>query len=119
MKRKNAKLSWDEKLPEHLSKELRSWLADLEIVSKYTIKRYIFGEKDNELAPPPPRESLELHIFSDGGGDGYGVVVFIRWKDESGAFKMKRIIAPSRVVSPNSNLSVPCRELKPTFTLPV
>ena len=86
-------------------------MADLEIVSKYTIKRYIFGEKDNELEPPPPRGSLELHIFGDGGGDGYGIVVFINWKDGSVAFKMKRIFASSRVVSTNSNLSVPRREL--------
>ena len=53
---------------------------------------------------------MELHVFMDGGGSGYGVTVFLRFKDKNG-FKMMRIFACSRVIGPNSSLSVPRREL--------
>ena len=46
----------------------------------------------------------------DGGGSGYGATVFLRFKDKDG-FKMMRIFACSRVIGPNSSLSVPRREL--------
>ena len=53
---------------------------------------------------------MEVHVYCDGGGDSFGAVAFLRWKDGS-EYKMKRIYAASKVVSPKSKLSVPRREV--------
>ena len=66
---------------------------------------------DKKFNDPPPREEIEWHGYSDGGRNGYGIVIFIRWKDPSGNYRMKRIFASSRVVSSKSTMSVPRREL--------
>ena len=53
---------------------------------------------------------MEVHVYCDGGGDSFGAVAFLRWKDGS-EYKMKRIYAASKVVSTKSKLSVPRREV--------
>ena len=56
-------------------------------------------------------EQLELHIFSDGELFAYGIVVFIRFLTKNGRYKMRRIFATSKIISPNNKMSVPRREL--------
>ena len=109
-KPKRIKLGWDDPLPEDLAKDFLGWLDELKVVSKYSFKRYIFGQKEGKFLPPPPKDTIELHGFVDGGGAGYGIVIFLRFKDDDG-FKMTRIFSCSRIVSPKSSLSVPRREL--------
>ena len=103
-------MGWDDELPAELAKEFQDWLDELKVVSEYSFKRYIFGTEKDELAKPPPRDSIELHVFVDGGLLGFGCVIFVRFKDGK-IFKMRRIFACSRVVSPKSSLTVPRREL--------
>ena len=65
---KRSKLTWDEPLPIHLDKEFREWIKDIELISNYKVKRYLFGSSGKKFHKPPPTEGLELHVFSDGGG---------------------------------------------------
>lgn len=53
-------LDRDESLPEHLDKEFRSWINDIEIIVKYIAKRYLFGCSDDGFEVPPPRKELNL-----------------------------------------------------------
>ena len=76
----------------------------------YKVERYIFGRNKNGLKPPPAKDEMEVHVYCDGGGDSFGAVAFLRWKEGS-EYKMKRIYAASKVVSPKSKLSVPRREV--------
>ena len=66
---------------------------------------------EKRFQKPTPRQELELHAFSDGGGAGFGIVIFIRWEINPGKFCMRRIFASSRIVSSSSTMSVPRREL--------
>ena len=88
----------------------RDWLKELKEVVKYKVERYIFGKTKDGFNKPPPRDEIEIHVFCDAGGEAYGSVAFIRWPDGS-IFRMRRLFASSKVVSPSSNLSVPRREL--------
>ena len=71
----------------------------------------MFGSSGKRFQKPPPIQSLELHAFSDGGGAGFGIVIFVRWEQKPGKFSMRRIFASSRIVSSSSTMSVPRREL--------
>ena len=108
---KFSKLTWDESLPAHLDKEFREWIRDIELIANYKVKRYLFGSSGKKFRKPPPAEETEIHAFSDGGGNGYGIVVFVRWEQTPGKFGMRRIFASSRIVSSTSSMSVPRREL--------
>ena len=74
------------------------------------MERYIFEKIKDEFNQPPPKDEIDIHVFCDVGGEAYGAVAFIRWPDGS-FFKMRRLFASSKVVSPSSNLSIPRREL--------
>ena len=77
----------------------------------FKANRYIFGKDDQDFNNPPPRAEVELHGYSDGGTNGFGIVIFVRWRDNHGHYRMKRLFAASRVVSSKSTMSVPRREL--------
>ena len=109
-KAKVERLGWDTQLPAELAKEFQEWLNELKVISEYSFERYVFGSESGRHSSPPDKNSLELHVFVDGGGSDYGATVFLRFKDKNG-FKMMRIFACSRVIGPNSSLSVPRREL--------
>ena len=94
----------------HLEKAFKDKVDELNEIVGYTVERYVFGETKDGFKPPPPIQQIEIHVFCDDGGDSFGAVAFLRWKDES-VFKMRRIYASSRVVSPTSKLSVPRREV--------
>ena len=104
-------LSWDENLPPHIDTLFTDWLNDVKLVSEFRTNRYLFGTDDGEFVRPPSRELLEIHIFSDGGLCAYGIVCFIRFPTKDGKYKMRRIFATSRIISPKSPMSVPRREL--------
>ena len=104
-------LSWDESLPPHIDALFTDWLKDIELINEFRTNRYLFGKEDGEFVRPPSRDQLELHIFSDGGLLAYGIVVFIRFPSKEGGYKMRRIFATSRIISPKNNMSVPRREL--------
>ena len=108
---KRSKLTWDEPLPTHLDKEFRDWIKDIELIANYKVKRYLFGSAGKKFRKPPPIQGIELHAFSDGGGAGFGIVIFVRWEHKPGKFRMRRIFASSRIVSSSSTMSVPRREL--------
>ena len=109
-KAKVERLGWDTQLPPELAKQFQEWLNELKLISEYSFERYVFGSTNGKYSNPPDKNSLELHVFVDGGGCGYGATVFLRFKDKDG-FKMIRIFACSRVIGPNSSFSVPRREL--------
>ena len=109
-KRKSNKLDWDETLPPHIDKLFKEWIEDLKFVDEFKTTRYVFGTKDGVFETPPPRKLLEMHAFSDGGNDAYGIVIYLRWKS-NGSYQMKRIYAASRIVSKSNNMSVPRKEL--------
>ena len=71
----------------------------------------MFGSSEEGFGKPPPRQKLEIHAFSDGGGAGFGIVIFVHWEQTPGKFCMRRIFSSSRVVSLSSTMSVPRREL--------
>ena len=77
----------------------RDWIKDIEIIAKYKVKQYLFGSSEKGFAKPPPRQQLEIHAFSDGGGAGFGIVMFVRWEQHLGKFHTRRIFSGSRVVS--------------------
>ena len=98
-------------MPPNIDKLFSKWLNDIKLINEFRTNRYLFGKEDGEFIKPPAREQLELHIFSDGGLFAYGTVVFIRFRTKNGRYKMRRIFATSRIISPNNNMSVPRREL--------
>ena len=109
-KKKSNKLDWDETLPPHIDKLFKEWIEDLKFVDEFKTTRYVFGTKDGVFETPPPRKLLEMHAFSDGGNDAYGIVIYLHWKS-NGSYQMKRIYAASRIVSKSNNMSVPRKEL--------
>ena len=48
-------------------------------MSTFKSNRHIFGKDDQDLKNPPPRDEVELHGYSDGGKNGFGIVIFVRW----------------------------------------
>ena len=101
------KLSWDEPLPTHLDKEFRNWINDIEIIAKYKVKRYLFGNSEKRYEKSPQRQEVEIHVFSDGGKHGCVIVIYARWEDGLGKFHMRRIFSVSWVVSLSSTIPVP------------
>ena len=109
-KTKVEKLGWDTPLPPELESEFQEWLNELKLISEYSFERYVFGSTNGKYSNPPDKNSWELHVFVDGGNSGYGISIFWRFQGKKG-YKMVRIFACSRVIGPNSSLSVPRREL--------
>ena len=98
-------LNWDDVLPGEIQKEWEKWLQDIPKVSQMQIKRYIFSSNN-----PPKR--LFLHCFGDGGSNAWGIVIYIRWFNETtGKYTAQIVYSASRVGPTKRPLSVPRKEL--------
>ena len=53
--KKSTKLSWDELLPDHLTKAFEDWIKDIEVMSTFKTSRYMFGKVNKKFNDPPPR----------------------------------------------------------------
>ena len=75
----DKKIGWDEPIPEQFRREWITFFIELYEVENITFKRCI--KPVNTVGNPI------LIVFSDGSGDIYGAVAYIRWELEDGTFK--------------------------------
>ena len=83
------KLDWDTELPEKISHQWKETALQIPSISKLTFNRSL--SPANCSGPPM------LIIFSDGSGEAYGAVAYIRWKLNDGSFATRLIMSKSRV----------------------
>ncbi|XP_075167810.1 uncharacterized protein LOC142239966 [Haematobia irritans] len=94
------KLSWDESLPENLTRQWTTFRQDLISIQDFTLPRYILNDVTK----------LELHGFSDASIHAYSAAVYCRFVDDTGHTHVKLIAAKTRV-APIKQKSLPCLEL--------
>ncbi|XP_075155635.1 uncharacterized protein LOC142228991 [Haematobia irritans] len=94
------KLSWDEPLPENLTRQWTTFRQDLISIQDFTLPRYILNDVTK----------LELHGFSDASIHAYSAAVYCRFVDDTGHTHVKLIAAKTRV-APIKQKSLPCLEL--------
>ena len=89
------KLKWDQRLPERMQAEYKSYIQDLKEVNQVYFPRWV-GLK----------EKFNLHGFADASGKAYAAVVYYETKDG-----MQILMSRSRV-APIKPISIPRMELK-------
>ena len=71
------KIGWDTPAPPERATEFQEWPNESKVISEYSFERCVFGSANGKHSPATNKNSLELHIFVDGGGIGYRVFVFL------------------------------------------
>ncbi|XP_035211551.1 uncharacterized protein LOC118185757 isoform X1 [Stegodyphus dumicola] len=93
---------WDEELPEDLQQKWITWCKEIEKLIDVTIPRYCFLDCENEQS--------EVHVFCDASPSAYGTVVYFRYCENNGNYRVSFIMSKSRV-SPLKKLTLPRLEL--------
>lgn len=93
---------WDEELPEDLRKKWFAWCEEIERLSDVTIPRNCLLNSSNNL--------VEVHVFCDASMSAYGTVVYFKYCDKDGNYKLSFIMSKSRV-APLRKLTLPRLEL--------
>ena len=78
----NDSLKWDDNVPKELADKWEDWIEDIETVSTFKVKRYLF----EELAELPKREEMFLHTFGDAGGKCWGICSYVHYPLVYGQF---------------------------------
>jgi len=65
----NAKVDWDEAIPEHLASCWREYVGEVQSGAQFSIPRW-FGTSTHSL--------IELHGFADAPTDALGAAVYVR-----------------------------------------
>lgn len=93
---------WDDVLPEN---DQTKWMKNLQIMN-----RLLTFEFDRKLKPSNAVGGPEIHGFSDGGEQGFGAVIFLRWKLDDGSYRCVPVMIKS-FVAPLKKKSIPRLEL--------
>ena len=95
--------SWDEQLPDEISSEWNSWLADMKFLDELKF--------DRVLVPSSFHDSyISLHVFCDASEKSYGACAYIRCRNSEGKIYVNLISAKARV-APLKAISIPRLEL--------
>lgn len=95
-------LKWDQKLPEKLTNDWRSFRNEIIIFEQIQIKRWIGVTKD--------MKKLELHGFCDASINAYAAALYIRSTKLDGTASVHLLAAKTRV-APVKQISLPRLEL--------
>lgn len=93
-------LSWDDCLPEEITKEWIQHRSKMKTLENVQINRWI----------PNYNQSIQIHGFCDASKDAYGAVIYSRSIDSQGAIHTN-IITSKVKVSPLNQVSIPRLEL--------
>lgn len=94
-------ISWDEPLPENISKDWKTFTNELPALEQLRIARNL--QLDDA-------KDIQLHGFSDASEQGYAAVVYLRISDSNNVIKTHILIAKSKV-APLKRISLPRLEL--------
>ena len=95
---------WDDPLPVEYLYEWRSWLSQLETISRLVIPRHFSWPDDAGV------KSLELHVFADASVEAVGHVIYLRVCSRTGTVHISFLFGNSKV-APRSATSIPRLEL--------
>jgi hypothetical protein len=95
-------IDWDDDLPVELSEKWFNWCNEVGRLSNITIPRNCLLDCKNE--------QVEMHIFCDASPSAYGAVVYFRFCDKSGNYRVSFVMSKSRV-APLKRLTLPRLEL--------
>ncbi|XP_024123270.2 uncharacterized protein LOC112143483 [Oryzias melastigma] len=98
------KISWDENIPPELEQRFLVWLSDLARLDGFAVNRCLKPVKFGKIS------SAQLHHFADASERGYGVVTYLRMKNDNLETHCSFIIGKSRV-SPLKQMTIPRLEL--------
>lgn len=93
-------LSWDDELPKQLAETWFKYRKDIHALNDLIIPRYI----------PNSSTSLELHGFSDASIKAYSAVIYCRYRETDGSYRVTLMSAKTRV-APLKQISLPRLEL--------
>lgn len=96
-------LSWDEPIPQAMSRQWTAWLQDLERISEFKVNRCIKPNGYKVL-------KAQLHHFADGSDHGYGTVAYLRMQDQEGKVQLAFMLGKARV-APLKQTTIPRLEL--------
>ncbi len=97
------KLSWDDPVPDKISKKWKQWISTLSALSSHPIPR--------RLVPSDvPISNQSLHGFFDASTSAYGAVVYLRTTHEDGTVSITLVTSKSRV-APLKPVTIPRLEL--------
>lgn len=92
-----AKISWDEALPQNLYNEWLQFQKDLPLINNIKLTRQVVI---------PNYCYIELYVFADASESAYGASIYIRSCNKSKIYKSRLLTAKSRV-APIKQLSLP------------
>ncbi|XP_054708165.1 uncharacterized protein LOC129217975 [Uloborus diversus] len=95
-------IDWDEELPEDLGEKWVKWCGETDKMSEIKIPRHCLESCVGEKA--------EVHVFCDASLRAYGAVVYFRFHDKYGNYKVSFVLSKSRV-APLKKLTLPRLEL--------
>ncbi|XP_043241728.1 uncharacterized protein LOC122391661 [Amphibalanus amphitrite] len=98
------RLGWDQSVPGEYCKQWRRWVADLGLLSLYTLPRCICQSGFSAST------RLELHHFSDASERGYGVASYLRVVTQEGRTSCTLLCSRCHL-APIKPLSIPRLEL--------
>ena len=86
-----AKLSWDEQIPDQQKRAWEKWLNELKSLDTVKIKRCLKPKNLGRV------QDVQLHHFADASKDGYGAVTYIRQQNVEGNVHTAFVLANARV----------------------
>ena len=99
-----AKLGWDDCIPEHLETQWKQWKSQLKMLEEIEVDRCIKPKKFGKVV------NTSLHHFSDASDVGYGQATYIRLVNRDGDIHCSLLIGKSRV-APLKTIAIPRMEL--------
>lgn len=91
-----AKLSWDEAIPQNLYTEWVHFLKDLSFLKNIKIPRHVLCTN---------YDRIEMHVFCDASEVAYGVCIYLRSKSKAGNFKSNLLTSKSKVAPLKNNIT--------------
>ena len=98
-----ARIDWDELLPESIRQDWMNSRSELPLLTKKHIP-CCYHPQNAEVA------KIKLHSFSDASEDAYAAAVYIRVEDKCGTVHTSLVIAKTKV-APIKRLTIPRLEL--------
>ncbi len=103
------KISWDDRVPDELTKQWMNWRTELPVLTNHPLSRCYFSSDQ-------PIHSLQLHGFSDASEVAYGGVIYLRTVYQDTTTEVALVMAKSRV-APLKQCTIPRLELCGALTL--
>ncbi|XP_043958763.1 uncharacterized protein LOC122823332 [Gambusia affinis] len=97
-------IGWDDAIPEAVAQEWKSWLEELQLLDKLSIKRCLKSTDFGKAI------TAQLHHFADASEKGYGVVTYLLLQNSFSQMHSSFIMGKSRV-APLKSVTIPRMEL--------